>query len=92
MKDFIKRLSSRKFLLAVAACLTFYANKQYTEMAATAVAYIAAEGGADTVARFQAERTKQAQAFSTADPDAAAGFPSTTTDRGTLVPGSDLPE
>lgn len=49
MKDFIKRLSSRKFLLAVAASLVFYTNKQYAELAATILAYLGVEGGADIV-------------------------------------------
>lgn len=47
MKDFIKRLSSRKFLLTVAGCLTLYANQQYTEAAATLIIYVLAEGGKD---------------------------------------------
>lgn len=52
MKDFIKRLSSRKFLLTVAAALTFYANKQYTELAVTVITYLAAEGGSDIVGSY----------------------------------------
>lgn len=47
MKDFLKRLTSRKFLLALAASLTFYANGQYTELAATVIAYLGAEGYID---------------------------------------------
>ena len=50
--DLIKRATSRKFILTVAAALTFYANKQYTELAATVLAYLAVEGGADVVAAY----------------------------------------
>lgn len=52
MKDFIKRLTSRKFLLTVAAAVNFYANKQYTEMALVVLAYLGVEGGSDIVATY----------------------------------------
>ena len=52
MKDFLKRLTSRKFLLTVAAALTFYANGQYTELAGTVITYLLAEGGADVVGSY----------------------------------------
>lgn len=52
MKDFIKRLSSRKFLLTVAAGITFYANQQYAELAATIITYLFAEGSSDVVASY----------------------------------------
>lgn len=88
MKDFIKRFTSRKFLLTVAACLTFYANKQYTELAATLVTYLFAEGSADAVRSYttgkyvdpvqkQADIVKQITAD---DPDEAV-------DRSQIVPG-----
>lgn len=47
MKQFLKRLTSRKFLLAVAACLVFYANKEYTQLLATILTYIGVEGAID---------------------------------------------
>lgn len=50
--NFIGRLSSRKFLLAVAAALTFYANKQYMELAVTVITYLAAEGSADIMTEY----------------------------------------
>lgn len=56
MKNLIKRFTSRKFLLALAACLTFYANGQYTELAATVIAYLGSEGAADAVQRFAAQK------------------------------------
>jgi hypothetical protein len=52
MKDFIKRLSSRKFLLAVAAMITAAANQQWHVFAATAFAYLGSEGLGDAVGRF----------------------------------------
>ncbi len=48
MKNFIAKLGSRKFLLAVGAVITMVANKQYTEAAAVAAAYMAAEGYIDS--------------------------------------------
>jgi hypothetical protein len=56
MKDFLRRLSSRKFLLTVAAGLTFYANKQYTELAGTVVTYLLAEGSSDVVASYASNK------------------------------------
>ncbi len=48
MKDFLVRLTSRKFLLAVGAVITLVANKQYTEAAAVVGAYLASEGYIDS--------------------------------------------
>lgn len=47
MNDFIARLSSRKFLLAIGTIIGLVGNKQYGEAAAVAVAYFAAEGAVD---------------------------------------------
>jgi hypothetical protein len=52
MKDFVSRLSSRKFLLAVASLITLYANKQWHMFAVTAAGYMAAEGAPDIVSRY----------------------------------------
>lgn len=93
MKDLLKRLTSRKFLLTVAAGLTFYANGQYTELAATIIAYLTAEGGADIAQRYQAERTKQANAVLEDTKIQYGDLPGTISpDRGNVVPGSQLPE
>lgn len=62
MKNLIKRFTSRKFLLALAACLTFYANAQYTELAATVIAYLGSEGAADAVQRFASQKYVAPQA------------------------------
>lgn len=47
MKEFIQRLSSRKFLVTVSTALGLVSAKAYGEAVAVAVAYIAAEGAAD---------------------------------------------
>lgn len=52
LANFIGRISSRKFLLTVAAGLTFYANGQYAELAATIITYITLEGGADVMGSY----------------------------------------
>lgn len=51
-KDFIKRLTSRKFLLAVGTALTAYANGDYMAAAAAIGLYIGVEGLADIVGAF----------------------------------------
>ena len=53
MKNIINAIASskfvsRKFLLAVGAIITLVANKQFTEAAAVAGAYMAAEGYIDS--------------------------------------------
>ncbi len=60
MKDFVKRLTSRKFLLTIAACITFYVNGQYTELAATLITYMIAQGSSDAVSEYS--KGKQAVA------------------------------
>ena len=52
MKELLKRLTSRKFLLAVAAALVFYANGQWAELVAVILGYLGVEGGADIAGRF----------------------------------------
>jgi hypothetical protein len=56
LANFIARLSSRKFLLTVAAALTFYANKQYMELAITIVTYLGVEGSSDLVSAYAKQR------------------------------------
>jgi hypothetical protein len=62
IKDFLFRLTSRKFLLTVASGLTAVANGQYHAAWAVVVAYIGSEGLGDAVERYAAERTKQIKA------------------------------
>jgi hypothetical protein len=47
MTEFIKRLTSRKFLLAVAAFLTAIANGEILAACAVAIGYIGVEGAKD---------------------------------------------
>lgn len=56
MKDLLKRLTSRKFLLALSAALALAANKQYTELMGVVIAYIGAEGGSDIATRYAAQK------------------------------------
>lgn len=56
MKDFLARLSSRKFLLAVAAALTFYVNRQYLELAITIATYLGVQGTSDVVQAYAKNR------------------------------------
>ena len=53
MKDFLKRITSRKFLLAVCGVVTFALNQQWTEMVGAITAYLIAEGAGDAVERFK---------------------------------------
>lgn len=47
MKELIRRLTSRKFLLAVAAFATFCAEKQYVAAAGVVAAYLGVQGVTD---------------------------------------------
>lgn len=47
MQGLIRRLSSRKFLLAVAAFATFCAEKQYVAAAGVVAAYLGVQGVTD---------------------------------------------
>lgn len=66
MEGLLKRLTSRKFLLAVGTALTAYANGQYDLAIITVLTYIGIEGLADVVGRFAQQKyvapvTKQAE-------------------------------
>ena len=51
--DLVKRLSSRKFLLALGGAYVLYQNKQWGELVALLLGFIAAEGGADIVDKIK---------------------------------------
>lgn len=62
MSDFLQRLKSRKFLLALGLAILVFANSMFDlgltneemqNMVAVVIAYIAAEGAADTVERLK---------------------------------------
>jgi hypothetical protein len=47
IKDLLNRLTSRKFLLTVAAFATFCASKQYVAAAGVVAAYLGVQGVTD---------------------------------------------
>ncbi len=51
MKDFIKSLFTRKFLLALGTTLVLVANGAYTEAVAVVIGYLGVEGAADAISR-----------------------------------------
>lgn len=51
MKDFLRSLFTRKFLLALGTTLMLIANGQYTEAVAVVIGYLGVEGAADAVSR-----------------------------------------
>lgn len=56
MKDLLKRLTSRKFLLTVGGALILIANQQWNELALLLGSYIGIEGASDTAARFAQQK------------------------------------
>jgi hypothetical protein len=54
LADLGKRLSSRKFLLAVAAAATLMANRPWLEAVAVIATYLGIEGVGDAVERHRA--------------------------------------
>ena len=50
MKDFIKLITSRKFLLAVGATITFVANKDYIAAVTVILGYFSVNLGSEIVA------------------------------------------
>jgi len=62
LADFIKRLSSRKFIVtlgAIAAVVTF--PDQAGDIVALTVAFVGAEGVGDAAERYQNQKTTQAE-------------------------------
>lgn len=47
MNEFVRKLTSRKFLLAVSAATALLASKQYVEAASVVAAYLGIEGVID---------------------------------------------
>jgi len=54
MKEFLRSLLTRKFLLALGTTLVLVANGQYTEAVAVVIGYLGVEGAADAVSRAKA--------------------------------------
>lgn len=65
MHEIVSRLSSRKFILVVAPIVTAAAGlltaDQLELITPLILAFLAAEGAADTAERWQSEKTKQSQ-------------------------------
>lgn len=59
IKDFIARLTSRKFLLTVGTCLTLYSQKMYHELALVVLGYLGVEGFGDAASRYAVQKTVQ---------------------------------
>lgn len=51
MREFIQRLSSRKFLLAVSAFTGFLATREYDQAVIVVLGYLGVEGYADARSR-----------------------------------------
>ena len=98
MKDvakFLARFTSRKFLLVLAVlglvATSTLSPEELDKVVAVVIAFIGAEGLADTAQRFQAEKTKQTENVlkDTAIQFNALDDPSGV-DRGTIVSGNDI--
>jgi hypothetical protein len=61
MKNFFLRLTSRKFLLTLAAALILVANEQWTELVILVSGYMGIEGIGDAADRVAAQKTKQVE-------------------------------
>lgn len=62
MREFISRLSSRKFLLAATAAVSLASSKAYGEAVAVVVAYLTAEGVVDVTTARDVAATIRAEA------------------------------
>lgn len=59
MKDFLRSLLTRKFLLTLGTSLVFLANGQYDLVMYTVLGYLGVEGAGDAVARAQSAKYVQ---------------------------------
>lgn len=66
-KDIVLRLTSRKFLLTLAAALILVANEQWTELVILISGYMGIEGVGDAAERVATQKTKQAELTITAE-------------------------
>lgn len=55
----LKKLTSRKFWLAVGSFIVLIANGAYTEAVAVIISYIGVEGAADVAERKESAKTEQ---------------------------------
>lgn len=61
VKDIFLRLTSRKFLLTLAAALILVANERWGELVLLISGYMGIEGVGDAAERVATQKTKQAQ-------------------------------
>lgn len=61
MKNFLLRLTSRKFLLTLAAALILVANERWAELVVLISGYMGIEGIGDAADRVAAQKTKQVE-------------------------------
>lgn len=92
MKDFLARLSSRKFLLTIGGIFLITVYPQYADkIIMLIVTYIGAEGAGDVVQRYQDGKTDQANINKeTTRIEATGGLDAIDTD--TIVPGLEHPD
>lgn len=57
MKEFVRSLFTRKFLLALGTAIVFIANGAYTEAVAVILGYLGVEGAADAVSRVSSDKS-----------------------------------
>ena len=91
LANFIKRLTSRKFLLTLGTGLTLYANGQYNELAALVAAYLFVEGAGDAAERYSKPKAAGAEAELQATKLQILGadaLPDTGVDKNLFVPGA----
>lgn len=88
MKDFILRLTSRKFLVTIAGivAVTLYpAHAQ--DIITLIITFVGAEGAADVVGRYSTEKTKQSNLSVRSDAINAGLIQPDAVDTSSVVPG-----
>lgn len=58
MKEFLRSLLTRKFLLALGLTIVAVANGEYTAAVTVVLAYLGVEGAADAVSRVETNKTQ----------------------------------
>lgn len=87
MKDLLQRLTSRKFLLALATLITLAANKQWAEFTAASITYVLAQGGVDAAQAIKQGREAVQQALETTRVDGLTPDPELDVDKTIITSG-----
>lgn len=95
MKDFLLRLTSRKFIITVAGItivvtVSLSADVQ-TTLVALIGAYLASEGAGDVVDRFQSQKTEQSKLDFKKEQIVSGVLDPVSVDKSTIVAGEDVP-